>query len=125
MDGSVSLASKVATTPTPWQMVLREDLPALALSDWPRPAGDNGWGMHFLSSQYYAPEEVDRQILGLASRQVAGFLFQPLIRKVLGGEAGSYREALQLSVELYGELADSAGYQAGLIRRTLERSGFL
>ena len=70
-------------------------------------------------------EEVDRQILGLASRQVAGFLFQPLIRKVLGGQAGSYREALELSAELYRELADSAGYQAGLIRRTLERSGFL
>jgi hypothetical protein len=70
-------------------------------------------------------EEVDRQILGLASRQVAGFLFQPLIRKVLGGSAGSYREALELSAELYRELADSAGYQAGLIRRALERSGFL
>ena len=67
-------------------------------------------------------EEVDRQILGLASRQVAGFLFQPLIRKVLGGSAGSYREALELSAELYRELADSAGYQAGLIRRALERS---
>ncbi len=70
-------------------------------------------------------EEVDRQILGLASRQVAGFLFQPLIRKVLGAGAGNYREALELSAELYRELADSAGYQAGLIRRTLERSGFL
>jgi hypothetical protein len=70
-------------------------------------------------------EEVDRQILGLASRQVAGFLFQPLIRKVLGSAAASYREALELSAELYGELADSAGYQAGLIRRTLQRSGFL
>jgi hypothetical protein len=72
-----------------------------------------------------ALEEVDRQILGLASRQVAGFLFQPLIRKVLGGAAGSYREALELSAELYRELADSAGYQAGLIRRTLRRNGFL
>jgi hypothetical protein len=70
-------------------------------------------------------DEVDRQILGLASRQVAGFLFQPLIRKVLGGRAGSYREALELSAELYRELADSAAYQAGLIRRTLGRSGFL
>ena len=70
-------------------------------------------------------EEVDRQILGLASRQVAGFLFQPLIRKVLGGSAGSYREALELSAELYLELADSAGYQAGLIRQALGRSGFL
>jgi hypothetical protein len=69
-------------------------------------------------------EEVDRQILGLASRQVAGFLFQPLIRKVLGGSPGSYREALELSAELYRELAASAGYQAGLLRRALERDGF-
>jgi hypothetical protein len=49
-------------TPTPWIMPLRDDLPPLALSDWPRPAGDNGWGMHFLASQYYTPEEVDRQV---------------------------------------------------------------
>jgi hypothetical protein len=49
-------------TPTPWMMSLRGDLPALALSDWPRPAGDNGWGMHFLASQYYTPEDVDFQI---------------------------------------------------------------
>ena len=57
-------------TPTPWQMVLRDDLPALALPDWPRPAGDNGWGMHFLSSQYYAPEEVDRQIARLKEMRI-------------------------------------------------------
>jgi hypothetical protein len=70
-------------------------------------------------------EEVDRQILGLASRQVAGFLFQPLIRKALAGASGSYREALELSAELYRELADSAGYQAELILRALGRGGFL
>jgi hypothetical protein len=49
-------------TPTPWMMTLRGDLPPLALPDWPRPAGDNGWGMHFLASQYYTPEDVDFQI---------------------------------------------------------------
>jgi len=70
-------------------------------------------------------EEVDRQILRLASRQVAGFLFQPLIRKALGGASGSYREVLELSAELYRELADSAGYQAALIRRALDRDGYL
>jgi hypothetical protein len=69
-----------------------------------------------------ALEEVDRRILGLASRQVAGFLFQPLIRKVLGGASGGYRETLALSAELYRELADSAGYQGALIRQALTRN---
>jgi hypothetical protein len=66
---------------------------------------------------------VDGQILRLASRQVAGFLFQPLIRKILEGGSGTYREAVELSSELYEELADSAGYQAALIRRALQRGG--
>ena len=57
-------------TETPWQMGLRDDLPPLALSDWPRPAGDNGWGMHFLGSQYYTPEEVDRQIVRLKDMRI-------------------------------------------------------
>jgi hypothetical protein len=51
-------------------MSLREDLPPLALPDWPRPAGDNGRGMHFLASQYYTPEEVDRQIARLKEMNV-------------------------------------------------------
>jgi hypothetical protein len=57
-------------TPTPWQMALRDDLPAMALPDWPRPAGDNGRGMHFLASQYYSEEEVDRQIARLKEMNV-------------------------------------------------------
>lgn len=57
-------------TPTPWQMVLRDDLPAMALPDWPRPAGDNGRGMHFLASQYYSAEEVDLQIARLKEMNV-------------------------------------------------------
>ena len=57
-------------TATPWQMALREDLPPLALPDWPRPAGDNGRGMHFLSSQYYTPEDVDLQIARLKEMNV-------------------------------------------------------
>jgi hypothetical protein len=51
-------------------MSLREDLPPLALPDWPRPAGDNGRGMHFLASQYYTPEEVDLQIARLKEMNV-------------------------------------------------------
>ena len=61
---------KPEPTATPWRMALREDLPPLALSDWPRPAGDNGWGMHFLASQYYTAEEVDRQIARLKDMRV-------------------------------------------------------
>jgi len=57
-------------SPTPWQMALRDDLPPMALSDWPRPVGDNGWGMHFLASQYYTPEEVDRQIARLLDMRI-------------------------------------------------------
>jgi hypothetical protein len=102
------------------------ELAGLALrAAGPAAAGAQAASGGFHPDTDFGLEEVDRQILGLASRQVAGFLFQPLIRKLLGGGAGSYREALELSAELYRELADSAGYQAGLIRRTLRRNGFL
>jgi len=51
-------------------MNLRADLPPMELKDWPRPAGDNGWGMHFLASQYYKPEDVDRQIVRLKEMRI-------------------------------------------------------
>lgn len=65
--------------------------------------------------------ELDRQILQLSARQVAGFLFQPLIRKILdcASESGTFRGMLELSEELYRELGFSASYQAGLMRRAL------
>jgi hypothetical protein len=67
-------------------------------------------------------DAVDRRILGVSSRQVAGFLFQPLIQKILDGAAASgAREGLELSEQLYAELADSSTYQASLIARALER----
>ena len=49
-------------TPTPRPMSLRDDLPAMSLADWPRPAGDNGWGMHFVIDSYPSEEEIDRNI---------------------------------------------------------------
>jgi hypothetical protein len=49
-------------TPTPWQMQLRDDLPPLRLQDWPRPEGDNGWGVHFVSNQYFTERDLDVQI---------------------------------------------------------------
>lgn len=68
-------------------------------------------------------EELDRRILQASSRQVAGFLFQPLIQKIVGsaGEVTDYAGALELSAQLYRELASSADYQASLLRRRLER----
>ena len=67
-------------------------------------------------------EALDRQILNLSSRQVAGFLFQPLIQKILDGAApAGGMEGLALSEQLYAELGDSARYQAGLIARALKR----
>ncbi len=49
----------------PKQMVLRDDLPALTLPEWPRPANDNGRCMHFLRSQYYTEQELDLNIARL------------------------------------------------------------
>lgn len=49
-------------TPTPRPMSLRDDLPAMSLSDWPRPTDDNGWGMHFVVDSYPSEEEIDRNI---------------------------------------------------------------
>src|SRR5690606_11835944 len=48
-------------TPPPGRgqpLQLRSDLPALSLQDWPRPANDNGRGMHFLADQYFTMEEL-------------------------------------------------------------------
>lgn len=44
-------------TPTPAPLVLR-DWPAIPLREWPRPARDNGLGMHFLPKQYYDDAEL-------------------------------------------------------------------
>lgn len=67
-------------------------------------------------------DDLDRRILEVSSRQVAGFLFQPLIQKILDGAApAGGKEGLALSEQLYAELADSAGYQAALIDRARKR----
>jgi hypothetical protein len=61
---------KPKPTSTPWIMNLRADLPPMELKDWPRPAGDNGWGMHFLANQYYTAEEVDKQVARLVDMHI-------------------------------------------------------
>jgi hypothetical protein len=48
------------TTPPP--LPLRDDLEPLTLQDWPRPAEDNGLGIHFIASGYYDEQELDKQI---------------------------------------------------------------
>ncbi|MGB8647763.1 MAG: hypothetical protein WCF84_21190, partial [Anaerolineae bacterium] len=51
------------TIPTPAPpLPLRDDLPPLALKDWPRPPEDNGLGIHFVATGYYDEHELDRQI---------------------------------------------------------------
>lgn len=57
-------------TATPWQMNLRDDLPAMKLSDWPRPAKDNGWGFHFLSNQYYVERDLEVQIARMKEMRI-------------------------------------------------------
>jgi hypothetical protein len=43
-------------------LALRDDLPALALRDFPRPANDNGRCIHFLPVSYYTPRDFEIQI---------------------------------------------------------------
>ncbi len=50
-----------SATPAP-ALPLRDDLPPLALKDWPRPVDDNGLGIHFIATGYYDEQELDRQI---------------------------------------------------------------
>ncbi len=60
---------------------------------------------------------IDRRILQLSSREVASFLFQPLIQRIAGGGQGA--DVLAANREIYRELAESAGYHAALIRARL------
>ncbi len=50
-------------TPTPPPALpLRDDLPELMLKDFPRPADDNGLGIHFLATGYYNAPDLDKEI---------------------------------------------------------------
>ena len=67
--------------------------------------------------------EVDRRIMALASRQIAGFLFQPLIREILDNPegAGDFEKALGTSRSLYRNMVVSASYHRKLLEKSLER----
>jgi hypothetical protein len=66
-------------------------------------------------------DAVDRRILEVSSRNIAGFLIQPVIHRVQGGadNAGDAAAVLARSAEMYEGMADSARYQAGLVRRAM------
>lgn len=90
-------------TPPP-VLALRDDLPALQLRDWPRPANDNGRCIHFLPTGYYSQRDFDVQIprmkdlqmrwvlalysdenqLRLAAAQFKSAGITPIWRKMLG-----------------------------------------
>lgn len=84
-----------------------------ALSSSGRPAGE----------LVPALAEVDRQIMALASRQIAGFLFQPLIHEILDNPegGGDFNQILVTSRNLYRNLGASASYHSKLIGKCLER----
>jgi len=67
--------------------------------------------------------EVDRQIMALASRQIAGFLFQPLIHEILNNPegGGDFKQVLATSRKLYRDLGTSASYHGKLLEQCLQR----
>ena len=72
-------------------------------------------------------DRLDSEILGLSARNVAGFLFQGLIHRILDSAGGDHTagEVLEVSEELYRELEGSAAYHLDLIREALRRAGYL
>jgi len=67
--------------------------------------------------------EVDQQIMALASRQIAAFLFQPLIHEILENPEGGddFNQVLATSRDLYRNLEASASYHSKLLEKCLER----
>ena len=64
-------ASSVRPTATPPPVLpLRTDLPAMTLKDWPRPANDNGFCIHFLPTGYYSQRDFDIQLPRLQGLQM-------------------------------------------------------
>jgi len=69
-----------------------------------------------------ALDGVDRRILSLSSRSIAGFLLQGLIRGIENDAAGrsgaaDWRAVVAAGADLYRGIAESARFQAGLLRR--------
>ena len=66
---SATATASPANTPAP-VLPVRDDLPALALRDWPRPANDNGRCIHFLPTGYYTQRDFDVQIPRMVDLQM-------------------------------------------------------
>ena len=66
-------------------------------------------------------DRVDKRILELSSRKVAGFLLQGLIDGILGSPAGggNLRDAVAASRAVYAQLRQSAQYHLELLERTV------
>ncbi len=64
-------------------------------------------------------DEVDRGILDLSTRNIAGFLIQPLIHGIVGGKAVNENEAevLSASERMYEGIIDSARYHRAVLGR--------
>jgi hypothetical protein len=67
--------------------------------------------------------EVDQRIMALASRQIAGFLFQSLIHEILDNPegGGDFDAVLATSRNLYRNMGTSASYHSRLLEKCLER----
>ena len=70
--------------------------------------------------------KLDKQILKLSSRQVAAFLFQSLIQKILKAADGkrSPAEVLETTNTIYRELKESSQYHIDLIGESLTRLNY-
>jgi hypothetical protein len=66
-----------------------------------------------------ALDAIDRGILEISERSIAGFLIQPIIHMIAGtGErTGTREEVIDRSVEMYRGIAESAAYQGELLAR--------
>ena len=66
-------------------------------------------------------DDVDRRILDVSARNIAGFLIQSVIHAVSGqGEKGSRPEdVVARGASMYEGIAESAGWQKGLLARSL------
>jgi hypothetical protein len=66
---------------------------------------------------------VDAAIIERSTRDIAGFLIQPLIHSVVGaaGRRGSRAEVLSVSRRMYEGVRESAGFQAGILSRAAGR----
>jgi hypothetical protein len=69
-----------------------------------------------------ALDGVDRRLLSLSSRSIAGFLLQGLIRGIeaaaaRGTGAADWRTVVAAGADLYRGIGESARFQAGLLRR--------